>query len=453
MYANSNVKYLLRYVGSPYWDSEMYYDRFYVTGKYGAQWQYHGWIPAGWGPPGTPGWELEGNTNKRYVDLRWYSDSSVNRQNFPYFSQLSPLCEATANPTVNQDEIPRNRRIDGVLLGGGDVIYLRVSQPAYRKMVITLDVLAASVATADFDLYLSYVTSTPDDSHWDLRGYNGNPTGTLGGAGETLIVPGDQPLPRTLYLGVRSYNASGHFTLHADVEYPRTRKVCTPGENFGPSFGQYWVNYQAMLKRTSLAFAQATQGGQLIESWDFYTTPACTDNNGTREWCQDCDPTCEVCMTQLPDTDNCTIGQSSGWFVGAVTRLPHWVCTSVITAPFEPFILAHEFGHSMLGLPDEYVQEHWPDPGGAICGHSLMNGPGNSHLFCTGLGHCLNPTPGFYPPPGFDCSDNGSMWWRLYVAGLVPTGVPPWSGETADPTKVLPDNYWAQAQINVNKVY
>ncbi|MBE7481897.1 MAG: hypothetical protein HS104_18200 [Polyangiaceae bacterium] len=445
LYANSNVKYLMRWVGEPHWDSETWYDRFYVTGKYGEQWQYHGYLPAGLGPLGTPAWQLAGDATKRYLDLRWYSDSSVTRQNFPWFSQVLPMCEPSANPTVNQAEIPANRRIDGVLLGAGDVIYLRVVQPAYRKMVITLDVLAASVASADFDLYVSYATSTPDNSSWDLRGYNSNPTGTLSGAGESLTVPGDQPLARMLYIGVRAYNAAGHFTLHAHAENPKTRKVCTPADNFGPGFGHFWTDYQTMLKRTSLAYAQATQGGQFIESWNFYTTPACED----KEWCQTCDPSCEVCMTQLSDPDACTIGQSSGEFVGATVRLPHWVCSGVVQNTFEPFVLAHEFGHALLGLPNEYSGP-WLNTG-PFCGHSLMNGPGNSHILCTGHNHCRDPRPGFYPPLGFNCSSSGAMWELADM--LVPAGVPPWSGETADPSKVLPDNYWAQAQINVNKIY
>lgn len=441
LYTNSNVKYLMRWVGEPYWETETWYDRFYVTGKYGAQWQYHGYFPAGLGPLGTPAWELAGDANKRYVDLRWYSDSSVTRQNFPWFSQVLPQCEPSANPTVNQEQVQPNRRIDGVLLGAGDVIYLRVAQPAYKKMVISLDVLSAAAAAADFDLYVSYSTSTPDDTSWDLRGYNSNPTGTLSGAGEMVIVPGDQPLARMLYIGVRAFNAAGHFTLHAAVENPKTRKVCTPGDNFGPGFGHFWTDYQLMLKRASLAHAQAVQGGQLVESWNFYQTPACED----KEWCQTCDASCEVCMTQISDPDACTIGQSDG----GVVRLPHWVCSSVVTNAFEPFVVAHELGHGLLGLPDEYSGP-WKHEG-PFCGHSLMNGPGNSHILCTGLNHCRDPRPGYYPPPGFNCSSSGAMW--AVVSALVPAGTAPWPGQTADPSKVLPDNYWAQAQISVNKIY
>lgn len=89
-----------------------------------------------------------------------------------HFDEVRALCDASTNPTVNQDVVPANRRIDGLLIGDGDVVYLRVAQPANQKMFISVDVLAAQAigGNVDFDLYVSTVTSTPDNGSYSRTG-------------------------------------------------------------------------------------------------------------------------------------------------------------------------------------------------------------------------------------------------------------------------------------------
>lgn len=159
-------------------------------------------------------------------------------------------------------------------------------------------------------------------------------------------------------------------------------------------------------------------------------------------------------MTEAEDSEACVIGQS----LGTVFRMAHITCTSIYEDPVEPFILAHEVGHASFSLPDEYG----PSWGihGPFCGHSIMNGPNNSHIFCTGLGHCKDPGVNssgvpYTPPPGppsFNCTPSGAMWWRLDLAHQLPTTAYPDHTRTADPTKTLPDNTWANGAISVVKL-
>jgi hypothetical protein len=166
---------------------------------------------------------------------------------------------------TGQAVFPTNsgQRVDGLLIGTGDVIYLRTNQNAGEQMAITMDVIAASITNADFDLYVSSTNSTPDDGGYQWRGYHGNGTGTLGGAGETLVIPASGT-NRTLYIGVRAFNGAGEFTLHADRFFTSTRTVC---ENNGFSTSSpYWANYKKLAGAVSGHAGWATH--QRLEDQD-----------------------------------------------------------------------------------------------------------------------------------------------------------------------------------------
>lgn len=433
LFANSNVRQFAHRIALPQWNTEFGWDQFSVTGQ-GEALTYQGTIPAGY--PNILGvpipWVMAGDAFTRWLSLHWHTDDSVYFDNVPYFDEVKPLCDASVNPTVNQWLIQSNTRYDGILIGTGDVIYLRVTQPANIQMTIVLDVLAADPVASDFDLYVSTSTATPDDSSYTFRGYRGNTTGTLGGGGESLKIP-SSTTQRTLYIGVRSYSGAGHFTLHANRVLTSTRTVCET-YGFGPSLEPYWSTYKTLFARTSMALAQATHGGRLITQWNVKTV-SCgrTDNK-----CYLCDSSCDDCMAW--GADSCQVAQTLDV---THTILPNWFCQIDVADPWRCFAEAHEYGHSLMGdLPDEYSGP-WPDVG-PFCGHSLMNGPGNSHILCTEKNHCKDPA--FWgsgvrqPPAGFNCGASGTMWSRIAAGGKVPVGVGPFYMMTADPTKVSPDN-------------
>ncbi len=66
---------------------------------------------------------------------------------------------------------------------------------------------------------------------------------------------------------------------------------------------------------------------------------------------------------------------------------------------FNAEILAHEYGHYNLCLPDEYSE---PDGGVVLhCGHSVMSQhDGTNNNLCTTLGHGFDGTPGAPPQAG-----------------------------------------------------
>ena len=155
------------------------------------------------------GTQAAASSDVAYVQQTWSSDYSNANNPPPNIAQVGPKCISTQSATAyNNISLSPNTRVDGLLIAPGDVFYAYVWQPAYRLMVIRMDALATS--SSDFDLYVSASNATPDDSHFDYRGFSSN-------ASEALSIPAPVNSGRYLYVGVHAFAGRGQFALSADL--------------------------------------------------------------------------------------------------------------------------------------------------------------------------------------------------------------------------------------------
>lgn len=106
-------------------------------------------------------------------------------------------------------------------------------------------------------------------------------------------------------------------------------------------------------------------------------------------------------------------------------------------------IFAHEAGHGLFGLENEY------GPAGGYCGHSIMNGPQNwTYRFCKPINHCYDGAPGSFIPAGKDCTAAGSNWWDLTNGyGSWIWSLPNLYVDSSQPWKRFDENIYADDHI------
>lgn len=391
------------------------------------------------------GYTASGSSVTGRAVFKWHSDWSVALQSKPRIDEVAIWCNA-GNAAIVNDAIAANTRVEGVLIGTGDVLYFGVPQLKDTYLDISLDVLAASPTTSNFDMEISFSNPFPESLTADVHATRSNSSGTLATAGENtrLSAPSAN---RTVFIRVRSASGKGHFVLHASAVKKATldgdsMRVCSE-DVFGVSHPN-WANFVKTLQLVSARVAQMTNGGRIPISWWRSTIPDC----GNDVFCWN-STGCDVVMTpdDIPGQAFCGFQAWGGRF-----RIPDIDCSNYSNPVGLSFVLAHEWGHAQLGIPtDEYeVIGGWNDGDvGAFCGHSIMNGPDQSHTLCTGLGHCEDPAyssmSGRYyaAPVGYDCSDSGSMWQRVSNSGLVLPSAIPGSATMPDQWDSLRANdYW-----------
>src|SRR5262249_45731877 len=153
-----------------------------------------------------------------------------------------------------------NERQDGLMLATGDVIYTAVTQPAYTRMNITLDVLAGSVSNADFDIFMSTQTAYPDSANWQWKGVHANTTNDLTTAGEPVDLGTYGSSSRTVYIAIPSYRGAGHFIIRANVAKTaggvKNLRICHPGiSDIRTQPG--WTQMKRTIQRTFMRMLQA----------------------------------------------------------------------------------------------------------------------------------------------------------------------------------------------------
>ncbi len=348
-----------------------------------------------------------------YFWVRWHSDYSNNRPGRPRLHIATPFCKPTAQPTVTR-LVSVNRRLDGLLIASSDVIYIRFVQPASTRVTLTVDVVAASAPSDDFDLYASTTTSQPDNVSYQWKDTSGNPSGTLDSAGAAIVIP-SVSWQRTVYAGVRSYRGAGHFIVRANVAKTGSTTpnivVCTPGLNLNTS--PFRDNVVGSLKGSLLRMTQLTHGNYQPTGLTFKQISEVPNDL----FCST-DSSCKMCMctpitcplTPQGEPDHCPIGQS---LLGLTNRIAFHNCAQWTNNPDGAgLVTAHELGHSIFGVLDEYSP--WGIGLAHHCGHSIMNGPnGNSDRFCTRFNHCFQfgiNWDGQFPAGGMSCSPDSAAW-------------------------------------------
>jgi hypothetical protein len=347
---------------------------------------------------------LHGNsTVQTNINPFWETDSSVTGTP-PLFDTAQFICQAPQAPINSLFFSSATFYAEGLLLGQGDVVYFSFSQPANTPVLLSLNTLSAP-AGEDFDLYVSTTTALPDDSSFTWRAYTSWPN-------EFLQIP-SVTTSRTLFVGVHSFAGGGHFSLRIMNQgvNPATKrlKVCTPGYKVDV-FSTAYTQLAHSLQNTSLRMLSASNGNLWISGYDIYQSNACAGH----EWCTDCDGSCQICLSSTTVGDSCSTGRSHS--PPSVTRIadincPAYAATKDIRE--NAFTWAHEWGHSVMSFADEYAA------GGSFCGHSVMNGPNNTHFWCNANTHCKD---GLITLPAGDsrCNSGQDNWSKAPASWARP---------------------------------
>jgi hypothetical protein len=130
----------------------------------------------------------------------------------------------------------------------------------------------------------------------------------------------------------------------------------------------------ALLKKGSRAFYGAGEGMFVLDQIDFWNNADCTNCNGGL---------CDICLQCGGGQDNCNWNTLQ-------TTLTNTGSTGTIGAEKHMHV-AHELGHCVLGLGDEYDTQN----GYVQCGHTIMGNQSAIGLvnFCyedTGVSPALN---------------------------------------------------------------
>lgn len=401
VWSNPNVN--LVGMGVSSWDIESGFDSMIVTDRLGPT-VLTGLIANGWYSSHFTLPAISSQRSGSYLNFQWYTDSSVTK-NSPLIDKVRVKCSGDWPTTNSKGLVMPNRRQEGILIDTGDVMYFTSNQPAFHRMIITLDHLSTQVA-ADFDLYASPIQSMPEFSNaqWSSR--------TTSGSESIVIEP--TLFARNIYWGVHSYSGKGHFAYHVNLQptgTPSDMTVCTPaGFNISNADKPFFTDF---LKESSLRFHSATQGNIWLRSWNVVQSLSCTSNCNLCIELTDNPPDekgkviCDMYgpgqgCTRVIGVRPCVWRNSQGYGLGTIGRA-----------------VAHEYGHTCFQLGDEY--NYTSPPSKSWCGHSLMSLEVNvKNQFCTARDHCLNPVR-------FDaaCAIQNSAWDSLLSSPYMVYPPPP----------------------------
>lgn len=283
---------------------------------------------------------------------------------------------ACLNPTStpNWHNVAPNEPLDGAFLFPKDDIYIRVEVPAGRNLYINVDRIAVpNQAPADFDVTFSTNGSMPAPN--DCGGPMSACTNST--VGEAGFVPGNMTSSQIVSIRVHAKTGSGRFRLVPVVS--KTHVATVIGQiSVGVGRNVYATNWEKARVEAILAGAAhnmlAAADGQIgpFNGWlidndaPWYVTRLSYDvwfgEDTTLCW-GDALGCCSACwlpwmgVAQL--SRKVWRGEAKAGMNGTVESAAE--------------ILAHELGHLVLQLPDEYVSAN-NLISGRKCTHSLMAG-------------------------------------------------------------------------------
>lgn len=295
----------------------------------------------------------------------------------------------------------------GLLKGSGDVVFAKF--PADSNLHHTVALWPDQTGT-DFDLYVR-CNAEPTDTTFTYRSNSSS-------SDEFIEIPGSASCNGDWYVAVASWSGSGTFSLVRSQHYNDQHKAAIRvGMDFSANSTEK-ATMRTALQRSARMYHAMTEGGGLVEEIRFYanSTSCSTGCGGVA---------CDVCLQNTSGTGDCAASCGSGKI--EMNR----VCWQ-LTTEGAPLILAHEWGHCLLGLPDEYVNVSGTKYD--TCGHSAMAfGRLNKNRWnlCYSGDHGTDMTTGI-PQPGNPATDYPA-WTLLYDYSKTPFGF----GETPDNASYL----------------
>jgi len=463
---NSNVALLNPHLYN--FNTEAGYDQLIInstsmSGNLASQWWPDNFA---WTPNGSPVYKLE-----------WVSDWAVTASGAQW-NYVKVICLGSGQTTVAQVRpITKNTRYDGVFVNDDDVYYFSISVPSNRRLIISLDVNAASNGplgqAPDFDLFASTTTSKPDNSNYQWRAYHSNQPGTLEAAGEGLVIP-TSTLNRTVYIGVHNHSGQGHFSIRGNLaDANSTLTICTQDKTPAQVVADPgWGLARDTIVRTVVRNFQATHGNLFTSNviLKLQSTGLHTGFDPNKPFCEG-DSACDWCMTGYSISTSVPSGDGCGYQASPISgrvRIPHVRCHGSEADPAQPSsrnydhpanmskVLAHESGHGLARmavhqdvgplLADQYDAEPTEDA------HTLMNGPldiydsgflrdvDSAYRYSTTLNHCQigDPQQTFTP----FCSQATSDWSVIQNSQWI-------SSLWTFPDQTKSAQPWLRAQANV----
>jgi hypothetical protein len=279
--------------------------------------------------------------------LQTFSDMSGATRSGYRIENVYVRCSPTSSPQpppVDLDSMakwstsgkPELSIFDGILVGADDAVFFKIDGrghefPESREhWTFVLD-----GPSGDFDLYIKR-GSVPTKDDFD---YASNGPGSR----EVVRLPFTENGGGQVYFGVvHSKSGSGRFTLTAHSTMRQHARELSVGVRFSPTPAQLDVmrNY---LRNGFRRFFGMTEGLMYVRRVKFYTSP-------TLGLC-DCAGVCDICFSSSPHESNRAYCETT--FKRMVLYASSW--------PDLPQVLAHEMGHCVLELDDEY-EDH--------CAHS-----------------------------------------------------------------------------------
>jgi hypothetical protein len=327
--------------------------------------------------------------------LRWDTDLSVQKPGFNY--DAVSTCSQSSQTTVDTATgYFVGGRVNGVLRGQNDVVYLRSGNFAgIDHLAITLRRMAA---VGDLDLY-ARCGSLPTPTNFDYRSFSGDTEEFLDVTCTTS----------TIYIAVHAYSGGGSFALNLDPHWTSSHKTLKAGTDTvfnGTDFNAIWFGLQ---KGARYTFG-ATDGTLIIDQIDLYNSGDCNNCGGS---------VCNVCAMNATGRSNadkvCTSASSPG---RVFQKRNAWGA---------PEVWAHEWGHALYCCGDEY-DEPMPNVTRSQCGHSIMahadspgaggggliEGDGGNHNICYSVNHTKNPDPAAAATSLTNCNQQAKN------AGVIP---------------------------------
>jgi hypothetical protein len=269
-------------------------------------------------------------------------------------------------------------RTFGLLTATSDTVYMTVPLPPTNDMKTTLALFTESLPTGtDFDIYVR-CNAVPTATLFDARAY-GSTTQEL-----LTIAPGTCA-GGTMYVAVNSYNGKGVFSLVASHSFVQTEpiNVVTTFPATNAQIDQFAQTVSDGMK----IFYGMTEGG-----WLAPVVRVCNQSRAS------------ACPNPLFYFRNdCTVSTANvtpGFGRGSAN-----ICTP---AWDKPRTVAHEAGHAILKVYDEYYRVGSPPVAHSWCGHSSMAAyQEGMYNLCRNLDHKLDKyTPAVIP------ADAGPSNWQ-----------------------------------------
>jgi hypothetical protein len=341
------------------------------------------------------------NFSQTPLRIRFTSDYSVRRPGFRI--GVARVCCSTGTTSIA--DVPWLTNVTGLLLGTNDVVYLRV--PAKSNGVHVN--VAVSGSGADVDVY-ARCNALPTPSAFHARGFSAN-------AQEFLRLSDGDCYQGTWYLAVHSFSGIGQFSLVVSPSMTAHRRILRVGIEASP--GTSLASIDQMLRQAVRQVYGMTEGQILLDDvriWRGRFGDATAPELGcgphlVPEWNRCGGELCDVCFRQ----DNAD--RATATMCGGRSQIPKnmW--------PGDPELIAHELGHSLLCLPDEYAKGYALPDGGSVpdrsqCGHTMMARHwGRNENICIG-GSGSHENHRWDPDPNAPVYLNASGWEYLHVNSL-----------------------------------